>query len=148
MANTKPKKKWSELTPSYRKRLESAYKSGKFGEGYASAGRAYSAGASRTVARGQANEKERRQRRVALDKAKKWATKHSRSEQTDYRPPKNITPADEGKYAQDYLEAMTELEKGWSNTKVTGRKQVDWSKVEKYWADYDVKGFDEYFPLI
>jgi len=43
---------------------------------------------------------------------------------------------------------MTELEKGWSNTKVSGRKQVDWSKVEKYFEDYDVKGFDEYFPLI
>lgn len=150
MANKKPSKKWSELTPAYRKRLESAYKLGKFGEGYTSPARAYSAGASRQVARGQAktSEAERTRRRSQVKKAQAWSNKHSRAPQTDYNPPDNLTPVEKSEYTDRYLEAMKELEKGWSNTKVSKRKQVDWEKVEKYFDDYEVKGFDEYFPLV
>ena len=150
MATKKPSKKWSELTPAYRKRLESAYKIGKFGEGYTSPARAYAAGASRQVARGQAktSEAERTKRRSQAKKAQAWSNKHSRAPQTDYSPPDGLDAADKAEYTDRYLDAMQELEKGWSNTKVSKRKQVDWDKIEKYFEDYDVKGFDEYFPLV
>lgn len=147
---TKPKTKFSELSPAYRKRLEAAYKSGKFGSGYSSAGRAYAAGASRQAARGQAktSEAERSRRRSQAKKAQAWSNKHSKAPQTDYRPPADATPAEKAKYTDDYLEAMKELEKGWQKVKVGQRKQVDWDKVENYFKDYDVQGFDEYFPLV
>ena len=150
MANKKPSKKWSELTPAYRKRLESAYKVGKFGEGYTSPARAYAAGASRQVARGQAktSEAERTRRRSQVKKAQAWSNKHSRAPQTDYNPPDGLTPAEKAEYTDKYLQAMTELEKGWANTKVSKRKQVDWDKVQDYFKEYEVKGFDEYFPLV
>jgi len=150
MAVKKPKQKFSELTPAYRKRLESAYKLGKFGEGYTSAARAYAAGASRQVARGQAktSEAERSRRRSQTKKAQAWSNKHSRAPQTDYSPPDGLTPQEKAAYTDRYLEAMKELEKGWSNTKVSKRKQVDWDKVQEYFTDYEVKGFDEYFPLV
>lgn len=150
MANKKPNKKWSELTPAYRKRLEAAYSKGNFGEGYTTPARAYAAGASRQVARGQAktSEAERTRRRSQVKKAQAWSGKHSRSPQTDYRPSDNLTPAEKAEYTDRYLEAMKELEKGWSNTKVSKRKQVDWDKIQNYFTDYDVQGFDEYFPLV
>ena len=146
----KPKTKFSDLSPAYKKRLEAAYKAGKFGEGYSSAGRAYAAGASRQVARGQAktSEAERGRRIRQRKKAQAWSNKHSKAPQTDYKPPSDGTPEQKAKYTDDYLDAMKELEKGWANTKVKNRKQVDWDKVESFFKDHDVDGFDEYFPLV
>ena len=148
----KPKKKFGELTPAYRKRLEAAYKSGKFGQGYTSAGRAYAAGASRQVARGQASSKpgkvseaERNRRRRNASKAQEWSRKHSQSRATTYDPPDG-TPDDRAAYTERYLAAMNELAKGWKS--VNRRTPIDWAKVAEFFAEYEVGDFDEYFGLV
>lgn len=149
MANA-PKKKYSELTPAYKKRLEAAYKSGKFGEGYSSAGRAYAAGASRQVARGQAKTSEavRTKRRTQTAKAKEWSKKHSRNKQTDFSPPAGLTPDDLATYTESYVKATKELEKGWSRGKTKNRKQVNWDIVKSFFDDYDIAGYDDYFSIV
>ena len=143
---SKPKKKYSELTPAYKKRLEAAYKSGKFGAGYSSAGRAYAAGASRQVARGQASEAARSQLRKYSPTAQKWANSHSASEATDYKPPTGSTPAERLEYTKKYIAMTKELEKGWKRRQDRG--QVNWDIVKEFFDEYEPGGFDQYFPII
>jgi hypothetical protein len=137
---TRPKKAFKDLTPAYKKRLESAYKSGKFGQGYTSAGRAYAAGASRTVARGQAktSESERQKRRYQAKKAKAWSDKHSKQAATKYQPEKFTDPVEKAKYTDDYLKAMHELEKGWKkNTKTGNRQKINVDTLDNLFKDYE-----------
>jgi hypothetical protein len=145
----KPKKAYKDLTPAYRKRLESAYKSGKFGQGYSSAGRAYAAGASRQVARGQAKTSEavRSKRRAQARKAKAWSDKHSKSAASRYDPPVNGTPDEKAKYTETYLKAVKELEKGWERKKVKDRKKWDEQALGDLFQQYQVKDADKYLTF-
>jgi len=150
MATTKkPKKAYKDLTPAYKKRLEAAYKSGKFGQGYSSAGRAYAAGASRQVARGQAktSEAQRTANRNVIKAAKAWSAKHSKSDVTKYNPPADATPAEQAEYARKYLKAVKELEKGWKG--VSPGKRVKWDEdaLSALFKDYEVKDFDTYLDI-
>lgn len=140
MANSKPKKAWKDLTPAYKKRLESAYKAGKFGQGYSSAGRAYAAGASRQVARGQAktSEAERTKRRVQAKKAKEWSDKHSKQEATKYKPDQFKDPVERAQYTDTYLNSVKELEKGWGKgTKTSKRKKINVDTLDGLFKDYE-----------
>ena len=149
MANTKPKKAWKDLTPAYKKRLESAYKSGKFGAGYSSAGRAYAAGASRQVARGQAatSEAVRSKRRANVAKARAWSAKHSKNEASKYNPPAGATPDEVAQYTETYLKAVKELEKGWANKKVNNRAKWDEQALGDLFQKYEVKDYDKYLEF-
>ena len=149
---SKPSKRWSELTPAYRARLETGFRKGTFGQGYTSAGRAYAAGASRQVARGQASAKpgklseaERSRRRSRAGKARTWSNKHSKTPATEYKPPAGLTPDERAVYTDRYLDAMKELEKGWKAK--NKRPQIDWDKVQPFFDDYEVGDFDAYFSL-
>lgn len=153
MAKSKPPgKRWSELTPAYRARLETAYKKGTFGPGYSSAGRAYAAGASRQVARGQASSKpgklseaQRKANSNVARKAKAWSDKHAQSKATTFTPPAGLDPAGRAEYARKYLDAMKELEKGWAP--LSKRQTIDWDKVQAFFTDYELGDFDAYFGL-
>ena len=140
----KPKTAWKDLTPAYRKRLESAFKSGKFGEGYSSAGRAYAAGASRQVARGQAktSEAERTRNRQAITKAKAWSNKHSKAPATAYNPPEGSTPAEQAEYARKYLKAVKELEKGWTHQTPANRQEWDEDALAELFKEYKPEDFN------
>jgi len=146
---TKPKKPWRDLTPAYKKRLEAAYKAGKFGQGYSSAGRAYAAGASRQVARGQAktSEAQRTKNRRVIKRAKDWSAKHSKSEVTRYNPPAGATPGEQAEYAGKYLKAVKELEKGWTGANPKKRAKWDEDALSALFKDYEVKDFDVYLEI-
>jgi hypothetical protein len=144
----KPAKAWADLTPAYRARLETGFRKGTFGQGYTSAGRAYAAGASRQVARGQASSKpgklseaERTKRRNKVKKAKAWSDRHANDPSNKYAPPTGLTPEEKATYTDRYLAAMLELEKGWKP--VAKRKPIDWGVVSEFYLDYDVKDFDK-----
>lgn len=143
----KPRKKWSDLSPAYRKRLQAAYKAGKFGAGYSSAGRAYNAGAPRQAARGQASTKpgklseaQRKKNRDVQRQAKAWSDRHSREKSTRYDPPDRLTPVERGQYAREYLAAMQELEKGWAPA--GSRGAIDYDVLAKFYRDYAFGEFD------
>lgn len=148
-AKRKPAKKWSELSPAYRARLERAYKSGTFGSGYKSAGRAYAAGAPRQVARGQAktSEADRSRARARIKRAREWSRKHSRDPLTQYDPPAGLPLVEQGELADKYYRAMKELEKGWKRGPESRRQRVEWDTVREYWAEveFDFTDFDDYF---
>lgn len=145
----KPTKSWSNLTPAYRARLERAFAAGTFGTGYKSAGRAYAAGASRQVARGQAktSEADRSKARARIKKAREWSRKHSRDPLTQFDPPAGLSIVEQGELADKYFTAMKELEKGWKTGPESRRQKVDWDAVRAYWTDveHDFADFDGYF---
>ena len=152
----KPAKRWKDLTPAYRARLEAAYKSGTFGSGYSSAGRAYAAGASRQVARGQASTKpgklseaERTKRRKQSSKAKAWSDKHSRVPATKYSPPKDLTADELADYTARYVAFTKEVEKGWSNRKKGVKQAWDVEKIKAWLPEYQVENpdYNEISPL-
>lgn len=141
---TKPGKKWADLSPAYRARLEAAYKAGKFGQGYSSPGRAYAAGAPRQAARGQATTSEaaRSKARREISKARAWSKKHSRDKLTAFEIPAGMDTVTAGELAAKYNTAMAELEKGWKSGPASRRKQVDWAAVANYWAAVELAADD------
>jgi hypothetical protein len=143
------RKKWSELTPAYRARLQRGFDKGIYGQGYKTAAGAYRAGVSAQAARGQVktSEAQRTKARAQIKKARAWSNNHSRDKRTLYDPPAGASTVEQGQYADKYLKAMTELEKGWSNKPFAKRKQVDWDLVQDFFDEYDITDFDGYFSL-